>query len=94
LLSVGTLKKKVNKQLFRKFTLNRRRRETRNFLILRHDEKRFRDFHLHMYGYVNRSLFIQKQKFEVSTLNSFKVMIQNVRVQFSFCNRIYKILTQ
>ena len=41
-----------------------------------------------MYGYVNRSVFIQKRKFQVSTLSSFKVMIQNVHVQFIFCNSI------
>jgi len=44
LLAVGTLKKIIN-QLFQKFTLIRRGRERRDFLILRHDEKRLRDFH-------------------------------------------------
>jgi len=42
-----------------------------------------------MYGCVNRSVFIQKQKFQVSTKSGFKVMIQNVHVQFLFCNSIY-----
>ena len=59
LLAVETLKKIV-KQLFQKFTLNRRRRAKRVFLSLRHDEKRLRDFHLKMCGYINRSTFIQK----------------------------------
>jgi len=44
LLAVGTLKKIV-KELFRKFTLNRRGREKRDFLILRHDEKQLCNFH-------------------------------------------------
>jgi len=44
LLAVGTLKKIV-KELFRKFTLNRRGREKRDFLILRHDKKRLCNFH-------------------------------------------------
>jgi len=37
--------KKIVNELFRKFTLNRRGREKRDFLILRHDEKRLRNFH-------------------------------------------------
>jgi len=44
-----------------------------------------------MYWYVNRSVFIQKRKFKVSTLSGFKVMIQNVHVQFLFCSSIYTI---
>ena len=44
-----------------------------------------------MYGYDNRSVFIQKRKFQVSTLGGFKVMIQNVHVQFLFCNSIHCI---
>jgi len=35
--------KKIVKELFRKFTLNRRGREKRDFLILRNDEKRLRN---------------------------------------------------
>jgi len=58
LLAVGTLKKIV-KQLFRKITLNRRGLEKRDYLILRHVEKR-------------------------STLGGFKIMIENVHVQFLF----------
>ena len=81
--------KKIVKHLFRKFTLNRRGREKRDFLILRHDEKRLRDFHLQMYGYVNRSVFIQKRNFQVSTLNGLKVMIQSVHVQFLFFVIVY-----
>jgi len=42
-LAVGTMKK-IAKQMFRKFTLNQRRREKRDFLILRQDEKRLRGF--------------------------------------------------
>jgi len=57
LLAVGTFKKIV-KHLFRKFTLNRLRREKRDFLILRQDEKRLRDFHSKMHGYVNLSVII------------------------------------
>ena len=37
-----------------------------------------------MYEYINRSVFIQKQKNQVSTLSGFKVIIQNVHVQFLF----------
>jgi len=70
------------------FPLNRRRREKRDFLIMRYYEKRLRNFHSKMYGYVNCSVFLQKWKFQVSTLSGFKVMIQNVHVQFLFCNSI------
>jgi len=80
----------IVKQLLRQFTLNRRRREKRDFLILRHGDKQLRVFHLKMYEYVNRSVFIQKRKIQVSTLRDFKVMIHNVHVQFLFCNSIYK----
>ena len=34
-----------SQKLFQKLTLNRRRHEKRDFLILRHDENRLRDFH-------------------------------------------------
>jgi len=37
--------KKIVKQLFLKFTLNRRGREKRDVPILRHDDKQLRDFH-------------------------------------------------
>jgi len=52
---------------------------------MRYCEKRLRNIYLKMYGYVNRSVFLQKWKFQVSTLIGFKVMIQNVHVQFLFC---------
>jgi len=44
LFAVDTLKKIV-KKLFRKLTMNRRGRQKRDFLILRHDDKRLCDFH-------------------------------------------------
>jgi len=56
--------------------------------MLRHGEKRLRDFHLEMYEYVNRSVLILKKKVQMSTLNGFKVIIQNVHAQFLFCNSI------
>jgi len=58
--------------------------------MLRHGEKRLRDFHLQMYEYVNRSVLILKKKVQMSTstLNGFKVIIQNVHAQFLFCNSI------
>jgi len=52
-------------------------------------EKRLRNFHSKMYGFVNRSVFIQKWKFQVSTLSGFRIMIQNVHVQFLFINSIF-----
>ena len=61
----------------------------RYFLIMRYYEKRLRNFHSKMYGYVNRSVFIWKWKFQVSSLSGFKVIIQNVHVQFPLCNSIY-----
>ena len=53
-----------------------RRREKRDFLIMRYYEKRLRNFHSKMYRFVNRSVFIQKWTFQVSTLSGFRIMIK------------------
>ena len=62
--------------------------KTVNFLLCVIMKNNYVTFIQKMYGYVTRSVFIQKQKIQVSTLSGFKVIIQNVHVQFLFCNSI------